>query len=350
MGNSNRLREALSKLELLVTLDIYPNETGSIGHFMLPCTSPLERPDLPFIFPMMLGLQTRPYLQATDAVLIPDGEQRDEASIYLDLCKSSRVKLYDSRIAQLFLEIIMKTNTVWNRRQLPEIPQKLLLNLILRLCGKMSFKKLLKHKHGFKLDTHMPGSFIPDRVYTEDKKIDLAPYQMLQAAKVLEDHFKSELNDLNQFKLISQRHVTTHNSWTHNIEEFVEGDRYTNYAYLHPSDAQLLDVEFKQIIQISTPAGSIRLPIKISNDIQTGTIAVPHGWGHQSSNLDVASKISGANVNILVKDGIENIEKVSGMSHLTGLTVSVVKCEELDAESWSGMIEDKYEVPGIQQS
>jgi anaerobic selenocysteine-containing dehydrogenase len=40
MANSNRLRKAFSELELLVTLDILPNETGSIGHYMLPCTSP----------------------------------------------------------------------------------------------------------------------------------------------------------------------------------------------------------------------------------------------------------------------------------------------------------------------
>ena len=57
MANSNRLRKAFQELELLVTLDILPNETGSLAHYMLPCTSPLQRPDLPFIFPLMLGLQ-----------------------------------------------------------------------------------------------------------------------------------------------------------------------------------------------------------------------------------------------------------------------------------------------------
>ena len=57
MANAGRLREAFEKLELLVTLDIFRNETGSLAHYVLPCTSPLERPDLPFIFPLMLGLQ-----------------------------------------------------------------------------------------------------------------------------------------------------------------------------------------------------------------------------------------------------------------------------------------------------
>jgi anaerobic selenocysteine-containing dehydrogenase len=63
MANSNKMRKAFQKLELLVTLDVFPNETGSVGHYMLPCTNPLERPDLPFVFPLMLGLQTKPYIQ-----------------------------------------------------------------------------------------------------------------------------------------------------------------------------------------------------------------------------------------------------------------------------------------------
>ncbi len=67
MPNSARLRDALRELECLVVLDIFRNETASLAHYILPCTSPFERADLPFIFPLMLGLQSRPYLQATRA-------------------------------------------------------------------------------------------------------------------------------------------------------------------------------------------------------------------------------------------------------------------------------------------
>ena len=64
---------------LLVTLDIYKNETGSLAHYVLPSTSPFERPDLLFAFPLFMGMQSRPYLEATEPVLPPDGEQRDDA-------------------------------------------------------------------------------------------------------------------------------------------------------------------------------------------------------------------------------------------------------------------------------
>ncbi|MCU0702178.1 MAG: molybdopterin-dependent oxidoreductase, partial [Myxococcaceae bacterium] len=48
MANAGRLKKAFGELELLVTLDLFRNETGSLAHYVLPATTPLERPDLPF--------------------------------------------------------------------------------------------------------------------------------------------------------------------------------------------------------------------------------------------------------------------------------------------------------------
>ncbi|MEJ2006497.1 MAG: molybdopterin-dependent oxidoreductase, partial [Cyclobacteriaceae bacterium] len=135
MSNSSRLRDAFRKLELLVCLDIYQNETCSEAHYVLPCTDPLQRPDLPFIFPLMLGLQMKPYLQATKAVNPPEGEQRDEASIYLDLARASGVSIFDSKPAQWFFEGIKRYHSYRNPGRLPGLPQEALLNGLLRLSG-----------------------------------------------------------------------------------------------------------------------------------------------------------------------------------------------------------------------
>ncbi|MEZ4314419.1 MAG: molybdopterin-dependent oxidoreductase [Polyangiaceae bacterium] len=115
MPNAGRLREAFSNLELLVTVDLFKNETGSLAHYVLPATSPLERADLPFIFPLMLGLQIEPYLQATRRVEAPRGEVRDEATLYLDLCRASGVSLFGSRAAQRGLELMRSLHS----RRLP---------------------------------------------------------------------------------------------------------------------------------------------------------------------------------------------------------------------------------------
>jgi len=345
MANSNRLRQAFQELELLVTLDILPNETGSLAHYMLPCTSPLERADLPFIFPLMLGLQTKPYLQATRRLVKPDGEQRDEATIYLDLARASGVNLFGSAVAQRFLELAKAIHSARRPKgDQPSVPQEFLLSALLRLTGQQGFRKLLKKPHGDLRHPHEPGSFLGQRVYTEDGRVNLAPRPLLEQAQKLELDFHAELERRDVLKLITKRHVTTHNSWTHNYEDFVRGERQTNYLYVHPLDAERLGLKDKQLADVRTETGAVRLPVKLLSDLMPGTVALPHGWGHQSTRQNVAKETKGVNVNILAADGPDRIEKVSGMAHLTGIPVEVQPADGPQAKSWSGFEEDALDV------
>lgn len=345
MANSNRLRKAFSELELLVTLDILPNETGAVGHYMLPCTSPLERPDLPFIFPLMLGLQAKPYLQATKAVVEPKGEQRDEASIYLDLAKASGVNIFDSAIAQRFFEMLKVFNGQSPKEGVPKsLPQELLLSGLLRLTRQKGFKRLLKKHHGQLRKGHQSEDFLGKRVYTADGLLDLAPEVLLKQCAKLELDFHAELEQKDKFKLISKRHVTTHNSWTHNFEEFISGDRETNYLYMHSQDAARLGLEHKCLVDVSSETATVRVSLWLLDDLMPGTVALPHGWGHQATHMQVAKKTKGVNVNILVADGPEKLEKLSGMAKLTGILVEIKAAAGKQAESWSGLAKDIWEI------
>ena len=189
MPNSEKLKTALQKLELLVTLDIYQNETSSEAHYVLPCTDPLQRPDLPFIFPLMLGLQQKPYMQATKAVVAPVGEQRDESSIYLDLARACGMQLFGSKMAQSFFTGIQNYHTRKNKKEFPTLPQEALLNGLLRLTRQSSFKKIQKNKNGILGKDHKPGSFVPKRVMTADKKLCLAPKILLEQSAKTRDAF-----------------------------------------------------------------------------------------------------------------------------------------------------------------
>jgi len=342
MANSNRLRKAFNKLELLVTLDILPTETASIGTYMLPCTTPLERPDLPFIFPLMLGLQTRPYLQATKSVIKPDAEQRDEGSIYLSLARASGFPIFGSKLAQKVFEFLVWTNSQGKSKVYQKsIPQKFLLNLLLKITRQKGFRRLLKYKHGILRPAHTAHDFLDQRMVTDDKLINLAPAKFMEQVKKLEEDFMTEIESKNQFKLITRRAVTTHNSWTHNYEEFVQGSRHTNYLYMNSRDAKDLHLSDGDMVDVSTKTATVRLPLRLDDDLGMKTVALPHGWGHQASGLSVAGKTKGVNVNVLAADGPENIEKVSGMVHLTGFNVEVKKSTgPQQHNSWSGLEED----------
>lgn len=336
MANAGRLRDAFGQLELLVCLDIFQGETASLADYVLPCTSPMQRPDLPFIFPLMLGLQSKPYLQGTREVIAPQGEQRDEATIYLDLCRAAGVNLFGSRVAQRLLEFGKRRWSKNHPERQPAIPQEFLLDTILRLTGQGRFKALLEHPHGRAREPHRPDDFLGKRVVTADGKLDLAPAPMVAAAAKLEAHFEREQRDAKRLKLITKRQVTTHNSWTHNLAEFVPTD--TNHLYVHPDDAARLGLADGGLADVATETATVRVPVKLLADLMPGTVALPHGWGHQHARgLSVASKTRGVNVNLLAADGPDQLERVSGMAHLTGFCVDVTPAAgPLDPTSWSG--------------
>jgi len=338
MANSERLRDAFKELELLVVLDIQPSETASVATHVLPCTSPFQRPDLPFVFPLMLGLQMKPYLQATRAVVPPRGEQRDEASIYVDIAKASGVNLWGSAAAQRTFEAAKTLSSLGKRGKQPSIPQELLLSGLLRATKQGSFKKLLKEKHGRLRPQHDPGSFLGKRVIHDDQKVHLAPEAFVTQAQKLEADFQLELDTKDKLKLITKRAITTHNSWTHNIDEFVSRERGTNHLYMHPEDAARAGLTEGDLADVSTETGAVRVPVKLLSELMPGSVALPHGWGHQDSKMGVASKTTGVNVNLLAADGPDKLERVSGMANLTGFLVEVKPAAgALNTGHWSGI-------------
>ncbi len=342
MANAGRLRRAFQELELLVTLDIYRNETGSLAHYTLPCTSPYERPDLLFAFPLLMGMQSRPYLQATEPVHAPSGEQRDEASIYLDLCEAADAPLFGSRVAQKILQGLRR----FDRRRrtgrggLPGVPQELLLSLLLRLGREGSYRKLLQSRNGRSRQIRGAGSFLGERIVTEDRRVQLAPAELLERASGLEDRFRRHLDD-DGLRLITRRSHETHNSWTHNIESFVRGERQSNYLYIHPEDAKRAGLADGEVADVRSRTACVRVPVKLLSDLMPGTVALPHGWGHQhATGLTVAGATAGVNVNLLAADGPDEIEPISGMAHLTGIPVEVAPAAGPRAtDSWSGLPE-----------
>jgi formate dehydrogenase len=343
MPNSARLREAFEKLELLVCLDVFLNETASLAHYVLPCTAPLQRPDLPFLFPLLLGLQAKPYLQATERVVPPQGEQRDEATIYLDLARASGVSLFDSKVAQKALEGARRAYHLLHPERRPEVPQEWLLSALLRASRNGSFRRLLAERHGRLRPPHAGGDFLGSRCVTDDGRVELAPRRFLEQAHALEESFAREHAGQRRLRLITRRAVTTHNSWTHNFPDFLTGGRDTNHLYVHPADAARIGLVEGDYADVTSETSRVRLPVALLDDLMPGTVALPHGWGHQhAAGLSVAGKTRGVNVNILAADGAERIDRLSGMARLTGIEVDVRPAAgSPDFSSWSGISTDE---------
>jgi len=338
MAGAGRLREALAELDLLVVTDIHLNETASLAHYVLPATTPFERPDLPFVFPLMLGLQMKPYLQATEAVVPPVGDALDEATIYLELAHAAGTPLFGSLLVQGLMRGLQRLAGRRRASGIREVPQRLLLSLLLRLTRNGSFAKLLREPHGRPLPEVAGGDFLGERVLTDDGLVQLAPPEFLARAGRLEAAFERERAEAGGLRLITKRHVKTHNSWTHNDEAFARPGE-TNHLYLHPEDGVRLGLQDGDLADVRSATGKVRIPVKWLPDLQPGTVALPHGWGHQHARgLSAARRTTGVNVNLLAADGPGAADPLSGMAHLTGIPVEVTPAAgERDTSSWSGL-------------
>ncbi|HKY89593.1 MAG TPA: molybdopterin-dependent oxidoreductase, partial [Nevskiaceae bacterium] len=285
MPNAARLRRAMGELELLVVTDIYLNETASLAHYVLPATSPLERADLPFVFPLFLGMQSKPYVAATDAVVAPTGEQRDEATIYTQLARACGVSLFGARPLQWIMQAMLWANAPLRLGRQPSLPIRLILDLALRASKIGRFRDLVKEPQGRPWTGGLKAeSYLGRRVVTDDGKVRLATTRLLEQAQRLDAIFAEETASYarGELRLISKRMHSTHNSWTQNIPELTNGEMgQTNYLYMHPDDARAKGLSEKSAADVHSRTNTIRLPVKLLDTLMPGTVAIPHGWGHQ---------------------------------------------------------------------
>ena len=327
-NTNGRLEVALKALELLVVIDIFRNETANHAHYILPGTSAFQRPDLPFVFQSLMGVQPIPYAQYTDELVPLDGEQRDETMILLQLARACGSTLFGSGAANGFIGAWLGLGRVPLLGRWLGLTPKRFLGLMARAFRLGSLDSLRKEPHGRLLHPYEGGDFLGERVVTDDGLIDLAPEDLVAAAKRLEGVFKTELAKRNKLKLISKREQHSHNSWLHNHPRFVEGKRSTNYLYMNPEDAARVGVEQGAMVEVRSSVATVKLPVQLTDEMMVGAVALPHGWGHEDADgLSVASKTTGVNVNLLAADGPDDLEYFSGMAKLNGIWVDVTPAD-----------------------
>lgn len=182
-----------------------------------------------------------------------------------------------------------------------------------------------EYRHGKLLGENPAGDFLGQRVLTEDGLVDLAPPELVASFNDKVDKlYQEDLANRDRLKLIGKRELRRMNSWMCNSDALSKDG--TNYLYLHPEDAGQANLVDGDEAQVSSAFGSLRIPVRVSDEMMPRTVAIPHGWGHQRADgLKIASERAGVNVNWLAGDGPQNTERLSGMSHLSGILVNVVR-------------------------
>lgn len=311
------LDRALQSLELFFSIDIYMNETNRFAHYILPATTMFEREDFP-----LLGqsLMLRPCLFATPAVVEPRGEAREEWRILDELCRrmdmgGAQPKKWMRALAKLglrltprhFLDMMVRFSSVGDKFGLR--PRGLSLDKLLR-----------NHPNGVEVMKDLPVGVFEREISTCDKRVDLAPPELAAELGRLRQDRTFE-NPAFPLRLVGLREALSHNSWMHNVPLLMNSKRVLA-ARMHPDDAAARGVSDGSMVQIQSHHGEVRVRVRLSEEMTPGTVALPHGWGH-NGGWRLANASGGVNSNLLASSDPGDIEKVCAMSVFNGIPIEV---------------------------
>ncbi len=300
VAGEERLRAGFEDLELLVSIDIYRNATAELADWVLPATDTFERADINITG---LGLQHRPWIQWTDAVVEPQHERREEWWIFGRLCQELGFK---SPLDQ-------EPPDLWGR-----------IDHMLRSRGR-SLDEVRASPYGIDYGPHEPGLFYDEQLQTDDGRVDCCPPGFDQALKRAEAIFEElESEGATRLKLIHKRDLYMHNSWYANVPDMKRGDRASNYLFMHPDDASTRGLANGERVRVWNEWGEIRVELRTSDDLMAGVVAMTHGWGNQRTpGMPYAQHTPGANANRLLPSGPGSFEPLSSQAHMTGIPVEV---------------------------
>ena len=328
----HRLDEALPKLDAMIAVDLWLNETTRHADVILPGLSPLEQP---YHDDLILQFAINSVANYSPPVFLPEDPQRPaewEILIRLTgLCTGTPAEDVDvAAIDDGFFDYMCFTQGLDGaqiRTHYDTGGPERMLDLTLRTgpfgdrYGEnpdgLTLAKLKESPNGINFGPMVPQ--VPQVLGTADGKIRLAPQYLLDdvprlAARVVRDP--------DELVLVSRRHLRSNNSWLHNVQALMKGkERCT--MWVHRDDARRLGLSDGDVAAVRSAGGEIEVPVELTDAIKPGVVSMPHGWGHgkPGTRMSVANGSPGVNSNVLSPPDF--LDEPSGNGALNGIPVTV---------------------------
>ena len=319
--NGEKLDEALSKLDFMVSFDYFVTETSRHANIILPPVSPLERDHYDVTFN---GFAVHNVAKYSPALFTKQKNAKHDWQIYLELAERLDKK------APLATKV--------ERRLVKALGPKTILDQGLKRGPyyHMSLRKLKKHPHG--MDLGPLKTMLPQALKHKDKQIhlnvDFYQADLERVQDVMEQY------DDTQILLIGRRHVRSNNSWLHNSHRLVKGKPRCTLM-LHPETAEKHSIKDGQEVKVTSRVGHVTIIAEVTDELMPGVVSIPHGWGHGRKGVKqkIAQAHAGVSVNDLTDDTL--IDQLSGNAAVNGVPVQLeaIEPEVVDLDMTDAKVE-----------
>ena len=301
--NGEKLDEALSQLEFMVSLDYFVTETSRHANIILPPVSPLERDHYDITFN---GFAVHNVAKYSPALFDKTDDTKHDWEIYLGLAE---------RLDKDAPEATQK-----ERAATKAFGPKFLLEQGLKYGPHkdVTFEALIENPHG--IDLGPLHRMLPEAIKHADKQIHLhVDFYQSDLARVKE--MVQQYNS-NEILLIGRRHVRSNNSWLHNSHRLVKGKSRCTLM-LHPKTAAQHGIVDSQDVRVTSRVGSVVIAAEVTDELMPGVVSIPHGFGH--GRKGVKQKIAQAHAGVSVNDLTDEtlIDQLSGNAAVNGVPVQL---------------------------
>lgn len=311
-----KLEKAFLALDFMVSIDFYINETTRYADIILPPAFNLNGGHFDIVFNIF---SVRNIVKYSKAVFPKERGTKYDWEIFMELTqriakkKGNKYPILNHYLTKVF-------GPEWLLDLGIRLGEYGSLKSIFNWSG-LTLSKVKTQVNGVDLGPLKPR--FPNRLFTSDKKIDLAPPIFIEDLK----RVNSNLNQTNQnssLTLIGRRQLRSNNSWMHNCPSLMSGsNRFL--VLMNPKDGQSRLINDGQKVKIESNNFVVELDAKLTEEMMPGVISIPHGWGHESEGTQqqTALKNRGGNLNALGDEFA--IDPVTGNADLHIRNVEVTR-------------------------
>ncbi len=328
---AGRLAAALPMLDAMISIDNWINETTRHADVILPGLSPLEQPHFD---DLLWALAVRSAGKWSEAILPPTDGRPGEWEVLIRLAaiisgqKASEVDVkalddgwfsmlvaatgldpvevmahYDSGGPERMLDLSLRTGPFGDRYGAN--PDGITLQ---------TFKD---NPDGLDFGAMVPR--VRDMLKTPSGKLELAPAYIVGDIPRLLDRLDRASDTL---VMTSRRHLRSNNSWMHQMPTLVGGSNRCTLL-MNPQDAAAASVSDGDLVTVTSESGTLDVEVEVSDEMMTGVVSLPHGWGHSvpGAQTGVGQEHVGVNTNLLAPGRLVDVP--SGNAVVNGYPVTV---------------------------
>nr|WP_087573246.1 molybdopterin-dependent oxidoreductase [Sphingomonas sp. CDS-1] len=310
IGNPDFVREAFSRLDLLVVIDPRMTDTARLADFVIAPPLQFEVHDFSSFADFT---SSEPFLQYSLPAITPPPGTVEEWQFFNSVANRMGFTLnmkpfaFSNDASTGPTGLPLDPGVEWTTEQL--------IDWNMQRAG-LSCEILSRHPHGLKVDIPLPMITAPE---TDDgARLDLCPEDVAQEVT----NFLATRAPDGGYLLITRRVMDTMNSAYRQSPRVLRRHPH-NSLYVNPEDMAADGISAGDVVMLNGRNGRIRAHVKADATMRRGVVSMTHCWG----SIDDGGEADG-NVNRLVSIDTNAVANIDAMPQHSALPVTISRCED----------------------